>query len=115
MAYSLAIILDEKRLEAIKGTPVEEKITDMYGGALKALIIEVPEDKAKKILEAFDKARIDARGFIEEVPVAFKRAVFEEIAKSKSLDVIDKVLERLPEIKEAAAKESEYIPPPEIE
>jgi hypothetical protein len=114
MAYSLAIILDDRRLEAIKGTPLEEKIMGMYGGAIKALILEVSEEQSKKILSEFDKARIDARGFLEEVPIAFKRAVFEEIAKSKSLDVMDAVLNKLSEIKEAAKKESEYIPPPEI-
>ncbi len=115
MVYYIGVILDEKRLEAIKGTPVEEKVQDLFGGALKMITVEVPDDKADKILKAFDRARIDSRGFIEDIPVALRRAIFDEIAKSKSLDVIDKVLERLDEIKEAAAKESEYIPPPEIE
>ncbi len=115
MVYYIGILLDEKRLEAIKGTPLEEKVQDMFGGALKMIAVEVSEDKANEILKAFDRARIDSRGFIEDLPVAFKRALFEEIVKSKSLDVIDKVLAKIDEIKEAAAKESEYIPPPEIE
>ncbi len=115
MPHYLSVILDDDRLAKIKGTLLEEKIVDMFGGALKALIVEVPEDKSEQILKAFDKARIDSRGYIEDVPVAFRRAVFEEIAKAKSLDVIDKVIERLPEIQEAAKKEDEYIPPPEIE
>ncbi len=115
MVYYIGILLDEKRLEAIKGTPLEEKVQDMFGGALKMIAVEVSEDKANDILKAFDRARIDSRGFIEDLPVAFKRALFEEIVKSKSLDVIDKVLAKIDEIKEAAAKESEYIPPPEIE
>jgi len=115
MVHYIGIILDESRLAQIKGTPLEEKIQDLFGGQLKMLVVEVPEDKSEKILKAFDRARIDSRGFIEDLPVAFKRALFEEIAKAKSLDVIDKVLERLPEIQEAAKKESEYIPPPEIE
>ena len=115
MVYYIGILLDEKRLEAIKGTPLEEKVQDMFGGALKMIAVEVSEDKANEILKAFDRARIDSRGFIEDLPVAFKRALFEEIVKSKSLDVIDKVLAKMDEIKEAAAKESEYIPPPEIE
>ena len=115
MVYYIGILLDEKRLEAIKGTPLEEKVQDMFGGALKMIAVEVSEDKANEILKAFDRARIDSRGFIEDLPVAFKRALFEEIVKSKSLDVIDKVLAKIDEIKEVAAKESEYIPPPEIE
>ena len=115
MLHYIAVILDDDRLAQIKGTPLEEKVTDMFGGALKALIVEVPEEKSREILKAFDKARIDSRGFIEDVPIAFRRALFEEIAKAKSLDVIDRVLERLPEIQEAAKREDEYIPPPKIE
>ncbi len=115
MVYYIGLILDEKRLEQIKGTPLEEKVQSLFGGQLKMLVVEVPEDKADQILKAFDRARIDSRGFLEDLPVAFKRALFEEVAKAKSLDVIDKVLERLSEIQEAAKKEDEYIPPPEIE
>lgn len=115
MVYYIGLILDEKRLEQIKGTPLEEKVQSLFGGQLKMLVVEVPEDKADQILKAFDRARIDSRGFLEDLPVAFKRALFEEVAKAKSLDVIDKVLEKLSEIQEAAKKEDEYIPPPEIE
>ncbi len=115
MVYYIGVILDESRLAQIKGTPLEEKVQELFGGQLKMLVVEVPDDKAKQILDAFDRARIDSRGFLEDLPVAFKRALFEEIAKAKSLDVIDKVLDRLSEIQEAATKESEYIPPPEIE
>jgi len=115
MPYYIGVILDEGRLSQIKGTPLEEKIQELFGGQLKMLVVEVPDDKAKQILGAFDRARIDSRGFLEDLPVAFKRALFEEIAKAKSLDVIDKVLERISEIQELAKKEAEYIPPPEIE
>jgi hypothetical protein len=115
MPHYISVFLDDERYEKIKGTPLEEKITYLFGGQLKSLIVEVPEEKSEQILKAFDKARIDSRGYIEDVPVAFRRAVFEEIAKAKSLDVIDKVLERLDELVEAGKKEDEYIPPPEIE
>ncbi len=115
MPHYIGIILDEKRLEQVKGTPVEEKIQPIFGGTLKMLVVEVPDEKSQQILKEFERARIDSRGFIEDVPVAFRRAVFEEIAKAKSLDVIDNVLQRLPEIQELAKKEAEYIPPPEIE
>jgi len=116
MAKYIVSLLDEKRLAAIKGSGLEEKIVDLFGGGAKALNYEVPEDKVKEILHAFDTARIDTRDCITDTPIAFNRAVFEEIAKTKSLDtkVIDNVLKRLPEIKEAAAKEKEYLPPPEI-
>ncbi|RUM33225.1 MAG: hypothetical protein DSY33_04985 [Archaeoglobus sp.] len=115
MVHYIGVILDESRYEQIKGTEIEEKVQSIFGGALKMLVVEVPEDKSNQILKAFDRARIDSRGFIEDVPVAFRRAVFEEIVKNKSLDIVDKVLERLSEIQELAKKEDEYIPPPEIE
>jgi len=84
---------------------------------LKAFVLEVSDEHTQKILEEFSTARIDSRGFITDVPIAFNRTVFEEIAKNKSLgpEVMDGVLKRVAEIKEAAAKESEYLPPPDIE
>jgi len=115
MPHYISVYLDDRRIGQIKGSPVEEKITEMFGGQLKALVVEVPEEKSKEILAAFKKARIDSRGYIEDVPVALRRVLFEEIAKAKSTDVIDAVLKRLPEIQEMAKKEDEYLPAPEIE
>lgn len=114
--YSLAVLLDEKRLRAIKGTPLEGKITPMFGGAIQALIMQVPADLGKKIVDEFSSARIDARGFIEEVPVAFKKSLFEEIVRFKSIepDVVKAVMSKLPQIKAEAVKEEEYLPPPEL-
>ncbi|MFN3383781.1 MAG: DUF6955 family protein [Archaeoglobaceae archaeon] len=115
MPHFIGVIIDEKRMEKIKGTPLEKEIKDMFGGALKMIAVPVPEEKSKEVLKAFDKARIDSRGYIEDVPVAFRRAVFEEMIKAKSLDIIDNVLARVSEIQDAAKKEDEYIPPPEVE
>jgi hypothetical protein len=112
----LAVLLDAKRLADIKGTPLENRITDMFGGAIKALIMEVPEPQTKMVLAEFPAARLDARFFLEEVPIAFKRAVFEEIKRSKSIEpaVIDAVMAKVSEIKELVKKESEYLPVPEL-
>lgn len=113
----LAVLLDSKRLSDIKGTPLEDKITDMFGGAIKALIMDVPDEQTNKIIDNLPGARLDARFFIEEVPVAFKRALFEKIKTMKSIgpEVIDAVLADLPKIKEQAAKESETLPVPDID
>jgi len=113
----MVVLLDDKRLNALKGTGVEEKIVDLFGGALKAINIEVPEEAEKNIMAAFTSARIDSRGAITDVPVAFNRVLFEEIAKQKSIgpEVWNGVLARVDEIKEAAAKESEYLPSPDID
>jgi len=117
MAHFMVLLLDEKRLNALKGSGLEDKIIDLFGGALKGLNIEVPEELEKKIMEEFASARIDSRGAITDVPVAFNRTLFEEVAKQKSIgpEVIEGVLNRINEVKEAAAKESEYLPPPDIE
>ncbi|MFZ6016257.1 MAG: DUF6955 family protein [Nitrospirota bacterium] len=113
----LAVLLDAKRLSDIKGSPLEGKVTDMFGGAIKALIMEVPDEQTNKIIEGLPGARLDARFFIEETPIAFKRALFEKIKTMKSIgsEVIDAVLADLPKIKEVAAKESESLPVPDID
>ena len=114
--YSLAVLLDEKRLKAVKGTKLEGLLTNMFGGAIKAFILSVPADQTKTLLSEFPRSRTDARGFIEELPVAFKRALFEEVVRSNSVGptAMGKVIERLPEIKKSAASEEEYLPPPEL-
>ncbi len=118
MPYKMAVILDKARLERIKGTQLEGLVKDLYGGYLKVLELDVPDDVAQRILKEFPRARIDARGFIEEVPVAFKRELFEVIAQLKSVgrEVFEELLkpERLSKIKELAAKEEEYLPPPPL-
>lgn len=116
MANYMALLLDEDRMNKVKGTAVESEITSMFGGEINAIIMEFPEDKAKQILNEFPTARIDSRGFLEDIPVAMKRTIFEEVSKqaSKGPEVVDAVLNRLDEIKNLAEKESEYIPPPEI-
>lgn len=118
MPYKIALILDRSRLERIKGTQLEGLVKDLYGGYLKVIELEVPDDIAQRILKEFPRARIDARGFIEETPVAFRRELFEVVAQLKSVnrDVFEELLrpERLSRIKELAAKEEEYLPPPEL-
>ena len=116
MAKSIAVLLDDKRLGAIKGSGLEDKVQLMFGGQLSCFILEMDDAKAKEVMDAFDTARVDSRAFITDVPIAFNRVLFEEIAKSKSLgtEAIDGVLGRVAEIKEAAAKEKEFLPHPEL-
>ena len=117
MEYILEVFLDENRLNKIKGTPVEEKIEAVFGGELKVLRVKIGEELKDELLKAFETARIDSRSCITDTPVAFKRALFEAIAEKKSLgeEVVKAVLEKIDEIKEAAAKEAEFLPAPEIE
>jgi hypothetical protein len=117
MVHYIGLILDDIRLEQIKGTGLEDKLNTLFGGQIKQLVIEVPEEVSKKILAEFPNARIDSRSFLEDLPVAFKRALFKEVVDKKSLgvEVVDAVFGKIDEIKELAAKESEYIPPPDID
>jgi len=117
MVHYIGLLLDDARLSKIKGTELEKKLTTLFGGQIKSLVLEVPEEWSKKILAEFPNARIDSRGYLEDLPVAFKRALFNEVVNKKSLgvDVIEAVFKRIDEIKELAEKESEYIPPPEID
>ncbi|GAB6182901.1 DUF6955 family protein [Thermodesulfovibrio hydrogeniphilus] len=117
MAKFFGVVIDEKRLAAIKGTPLEEKVEPIFGGALKRLVIEVPDDLAQKTIDQFTKARFDARGFIEETPAAFKRLVFKKIVELKSMgpEVIEKALAELDSIKDEIAKESQELPIPDID
>jgi len=117
MAYFMVVLLDDNRMSKIRGTGLEEKIQYMFGGELRALNVEVSEELKDKILQEFDTARVDSRGAITDVPVAFMRELFNQVAEKKSLgpDVVEAVLAKVDEIKELAAKESEYLPPPEID
>ncbi|MCL6560550.1 MAG: hypothetical protein K6U74_17500 [Firmicutes bacterium] len=117
MPKLFVVLLDDSRLKKLEGSGLEKKVAKLFGGALNAFNLEVSDEHAAKILEEFATARIDSRGAITDVPIAFNRVVFEEIAKNKSLgpEVMEGVLARVAEIKEAAAKESEYLPPPEID
>ena len=45
MAHYMVVLLDEKRLNELKGTPVEEKIVDMFGGALNCLLYTSPSPR----------------------------------------------------------------------
>ncbi len=117
MAHYILVLLDDKRMEKIKGSPVEKNIKSMFGGELKCIEVNVPDELSQKILKTFDTARIDARGAITDLPVAFMREFFNQIAEKKSIgpEVIEATLEKADQIKELAAKESEYLPPPDIE
>lgn len=114
--YSLAVLLDEKRLKAVRGTRLEPSMTSMFGGAIKAFILSVSAEQSRKLLAEFPRARTDARGFLEELPVSFKRALFDQIVSSESIgpEVVDKVIGRLAEVKSSAASEEEYLRPPEL-
>ena len=77
MAKSIAVLLDDKRLGQVKGTDLEDKIQMMFGGQLACFILEMDDAKAKEVTDAFHTARVDSRGFITDVPIAFNRILFE--------------------------------------
>jgi hypothetical protein len=114
MTYKIGLLIDEKRYEAIKNLPFANQLKSMFGGEIKMLEVEVDEDTAKKILQAFPSARVDARGYLEDLPVAFKKALFEAVVKTRNLgkEAFEEVFRNIETIKELAKKEKEYVPPP---
>ncbi|MFN7106084.1 MAG: DUF6955 family protein [Pyrobaculum sp.] len=114
MTYKIGLLIDERRFEAIKDKPFAKALKSMFGGEIRILEVEVDEETSRRILAQFPSARIDARGFLEDLPVAFKRALFEAIVATGTTgrEAFEKVFEKIDEIKEAAAKEKEYVPPP---
>jgi hypothetical protein len=114
MTYKIGLLIDEKRYEAIKNLPFANQLKSMFGGEIKILEVEVDEDTAKKILQAFPSARVDARGYLEDLPVAFKKALFEAVVKTRNLgkESFEEVFKNIETIKELAKKEKEYVPPP---
>ncbi len=115
--YFMVVLLDDHRMAKIRGTGLEEHIKYMFGGELRLLEVKVTEELKDRILQEFETARVDSRGAITDVPVAFMRELFNQVVEKKSLgpEVVEAVLQKIDEIKEAAKKESEYLPPPEIE
>jgi hypothetical protein len=114
MTYKIGLLIDDKRYEAIKDLPFASQLKAMFGGEVRILEIEVDEETAKRILQAFPSARVDARGYLEDLPVAFKRALFEAVVKTRSIgkEAFEEVFKNLDAIVELARKEKEYVPPP---
>jgi len=114
MTYKIGLLIDDKRYEAIKDLPFASQLKAMFGGEVRILEIEVDEETAKRILQAFPSARVDARGYLEDLPVAFKRALFEAVVKTRSIgkEAFEEVFKNLDTIVELARKEKEYVPPP---
>ena len=115
--YFIDVLLDEGRIAKLQGTDIEKHIKHRFAGELKLVEVHVSEDTKQKILETFDTARTDSRNAITDVPVAFLRELFHQVAEKKSLgdDVVEGVLAKSDEIKDLAAKESEFLPAPEID
>ena len=115
--YFIDVLLDEGRLEAIKNAGLGDNIKYRFAGELKLVEVHVSEDTKNKVLQEFDTARTDSRNAITDVPVAFLRELYNQVVEKKSLgdDAVEAVLAKSAEIKELAAKESEYLPAPEID
>ena len=114
--YFLVVLLDDARMAKLRGTGLEENIKYMFGGELRLLEVHVSEETKNKVLEVFDTARTDSRNAITDVPVAFMRELYNQVISKKSLgdDVVEAVIAKADEIKEQAAKESEFLPAPEV-
>ncbi len=115
--YFIDVLLDEGRLKAIQEAGLGDQIKYRFAGELKLVEVHVSEDTKNKVLQEFDTARTDSRNAITDVPVAFLRELYHQVVAKKSLgdDAVLAVLEKSAEIKDLAAKESEFLPAPEID
>ena len=86
--------MSHSRLKLIKGTELEKETKDLFGGALKMIDVEVTEEHAKKLMHLFPRVRIDARGYVEETPIVFRRELFKAVlSKGTGKDAIDEILQ----------------------
>ena len=102
-------------MKLIKGTELEKETKDLFGGALRMIDVEVTEEQAKKLMHLFPRVRIDARGYVEETPIVFRRELFKAVlSKGTGKDAIDEILqsEKINEIVKLSRTEDEYLPPP---
>jgi hypothetical protein len=101
----IALYLDEGRLARLRGAPFEGFVRPMFGGGLYVLVLELDDALGELVLRRFPSARVDARGFVEDLPASFRRALFEELVAGG--DVKAAVLAAL-----ERASEEEEVPPP---
>jgi hypothetical protein len=101
----IALYLDEGRLARLRGTPFEGFVRPMFGGGLYVLVLELDDALGELVLRRFPSARVDARGFVEDLPASFRRVLFEELlARGEVEAAVLAALER--------ASEEEEVPPP---
>jgi len=94
-----------RRLARLRGTPFEGFVRPMFGGGLYVLVLELDDALGELVLRRFPSARVDARGFVEDLPASFRRVLFEElVARGEVEAAVLAALER--------ASEEEEVPPP---
>jgi len=100
----IALYLDEGRLARLRGTPFVGFVRPMFGGGLYVLVLELDDALGELVLRRFPSARVDARGFVEDLPASFRRVLFEElVARGEVEAAVLAALER--------ASEEEEVPP----
>jgi len=80
-------------------------VRPMFGGGLYVLVLELDDALGELVLRRFPSARVDARGFVEDLPASFRRVLFEElVARGEVEAAVLAALER--------ASDDEEVPPP---
>ena len=65
-------------IAGIRGSPFEGFVRRMFGGGLYVFVLELDGVLGELVLRRFPSARVDARGFVEDLPASF-RVLFEEL------------------------------------
>jgi len=66
-------------IAGIRGSPFEGFVRRMFGGGLYVFVLELDGVLGELVLRRFPSARVDARGFVEDLPASFRCVLFEEL------------------------------------
>lgn len=114
MSYKIGLFVRREAVGALGN--LADRLRPMFGGEVLLLVVDVEAGVAERILSTFPSARVDARGFIEDLPVAFRRALLKAIMETGDVGraAFERVFAEIERIKEEAAREGEFIPPPDV-
>jgi len=59
-------------LARIRGAPFEGSVRPMFGGGLYVFVLELDDALGELVLRRFPSARVDAGGFVEDLPASFR-------------------------------------------
>jgi hypothetical protein len=71
--------LVSRRLARLRGSPFEGFVRPMFGGGFTCLCWSWTAPWGELVLRRFPSVRVDARGFVADLPASFRGALFEEL------------------------------------
>jgi len=105
VSYKIGLFVRREAAGALRN--LADRLKPMFGGEVFLLVVDVDADAAERILSTFPSARVDARGFIEDLPVAFRRTLLKAIMETGNVGraAFERVFAEIERIKGEAARE----------